>query len=108
MFRARLLRKTFHYLWLDISAFTRELIIPGLLWVIVILVGLTFSATIAYFTAGLLDIPEEHSELAVILLIVAGFLYWGICSWIKGAYDKAQLAIHNENMETMNTIRSDS
>lgn len=107
MFRARLLKKTFHYLWLDISAFTRELIIPGLLWVVVILIGIIFAGTIAYFAVGLLDIPEKHSELAVIPLVVAGVLYWGICTWIKGAYDKAQKAIYNENSDTMNALKGE-
>lgn len=105
MTRARLLKKTCHFLWRDISEITREIVVPGLLWLVVILVGLIFSVAIGYPLSVLFGVTEEHQELGLAFVIGAGFLYYGICHWLYSAYEKAQKAIYNENKELVDNIK---
>ena len=105
MTRARLFKKTCHYLWRDISDFTKEIIIPGLGWLVVIVIGLLFSVTIGYVLSETLGISEDHGELGIVIIVAAGFLYYGICLWIHNAYELAQKAIYNENKELVDNIK---
>jgi len=104
MIRTRLFKKTCHYLWRDVLEATKEIIVPGLAWIAVIFVGLVLTVIATVTTAQLFGVTDTDSPLLIIPFIGAGYLYYIVCSWIHGAYVRAQKKIYNENKETLDTL----
>ena len=105
MVRARLLKKTFYYLWRDLQDIAEGIVIPVLAWLVIVFVGLILSATSTYFITNALEISDPDHILPLVIMVAHGFGYWGVCSWIHGAYQKAQQTIHNENNELVSNIK---
>lgn len=104
MFRARLLKKTFHYLWRDVSDFTINMVLPILFWLGVVFIGIIVCVPVSYGVSMLLGIGVK-SELNLIIIVVCGFLYYLLCLWIYNAYELAQKEIYNENRELVDNIK---
>jgi|AntRauTorcE11898_2_1112593.scaffolds.fasta_scaffold13544_5 hypothetical protein len=111
MARARLFKKTCYYLWRDVKDFAENMILPVLKWTGVIVLGVVLTFTSSYFIIeglGLDSDDSTHNVVGLFILAAHGFLYWGLCEWTKGAYDKAQMAIHNENQKLMSDVKDPS
>lgn len=106
MGRARIFKKTLHYLWRDVRDFSIGIIIPAIAGVALFVLGMFLAAFGARSTVEVLEAtPGDAGPLIIIPFIIYGALYYGVCQWIYTAYGKAQQAIYNENKELVNSIK---